>query len=102
VLSKLALFLGKGDESMSRENAHDNLAQALDFVVHVDRGTGGRRFVSEILEVAGFDGSHVTTNVVYRAGAVGEGHTMHRMSDHHATKLSRGGFDANRLGGAWR
>lgn len=102
VLSKLALFLGKGDESMSRENAHDNLAQALDFVVHVDRGTDGRRFVSEILEVAGFDGSHVTTNVVYEAGPAGEGHTMHRMSESHARKLLRGGFDATRLGGAWR
>ncbi|MGB3733312.1 MAG: ATPase, T2SS/T4P/T4SS family, partial [Ilumatobacter sp.] len=102
VLSKLALFLGKGQESMSRENAHDNLAQALDFVIHVDRGRDGRRFVSEILEVSGFDGSHVTTNLVYTAGARGEGHTMHRMSETHAQKLMRGGFDAARFGGAWR
>lgn len=102
VLSKLALFLGKGEESMSRENAHDNLAQALDFVIHVDRGTDGRRFVSEILEVSGFDGSHVTTNVVYEAGSQGAGHTMHRMSDAHTKKLLRGGFDAARFGGAWR
>jgi len=101
VLSKLALFLGKGEESMSRENAHDNLAQALDFVVHVSRGDDGRRFVSEILEVAGFDGSHVTTNLVYQYGPDG-GRTMHRMSDVHAAKLLRGGFDADRLGSAWR
>lgn len=102
VLSKLALFLGKGDESMSRENAHDNLAQALDFVIHVDRGTDGRRFVSEILEVSGFDGSHVTTNLVYEADGSGQGHTMHRMSEIHSKKLARGGFDAARFGGAWR
>ncbi|MFK8025148.1 MAG: CpaF family protein [Ilumatobacter sp.] len=102
VLSKLALFLGKGDQSMSRENAHDNLAQALDFVVHVSRGRNGRRFVSEILEVAGFDGSQVTTNVVYQAESEGHGHALHRMSDAHAAKLRRGGFEAERLGGVWR
>lgn len=101
VISKLALFLGKGDESMSRENAHDNLAQALDFVVHVDRGGDGGRFVSEILEVAGYDGSHVTTNLVYQAGPEG-GRTMHRVSQSHTSKLRRGGFDVERLGSAWR
>jgi len=101
VLSKLALFLGRGAESMSRENAHDNLAQALDFVIHVDRGTDGRRFVSEILEVAGFDGSHVTTNPVYIHGQ-GPGHTMNRMTDAKVKKLERGGFDVERFGGAWR
>ncbi len=102
VLSKLALFLGKGSEPMSRENAHDNLAQALDFVVHVDRGHDGRRFVSEILEVSGFDGSHVTTNPVYLRGEAGAGHTMHRMSEAHVRKLARGGFDASLFGGAFR
>lgn len=102
VVSKLALFLGKGDSAMSRESAHDNLSQALDFVIQCDRGVNGARFVSEVIEVAGFDGTQVTTNTIYQAGRDGVAHSMHRISEAHCRKLSRAGFDAGRLGSAWR
>jgi Flp pilus assembly CpaF family ATPase len=102
VLRKLALFLGKGADAMSRESAHDNLSQALDFVIHVDRGRDGGRFVSEVIEVAGFDGTQVTTNTIYQFDHDGGERAMHRMSESHVRKLRRVGFDPDRLGSAWR
>jgi Flp pilus assembly CpaF family ATPase len=102
VLRKLALFLGKGADAMSRESAHDNLSQALDFVIHVDRGRDGGRFVSEVIEVAGFDGTQVTTNTIYQFDHDGGEQAMHRMSESHVRKLRRVGFDPDRLGSAWR
>jgi len=101
VLNKLALFLGKGEDSMNSESAHNNLSQALDFVVHVDRGVNGQRFVSEVLEVSGFDGKQVTTQPIYTAHD-GDGHTMHRLTDSHLRKLERAGFNPDRLGQGWR
>lgn len=102
MLRKLALFLGKGEDAMNREAAHDNLSQAIDFLVHVDRGNDGRRYVSEVVEVSGFDGTQVTTNTIYEAGRDGAQQSMHRMSDQHVRKLRRVGFDPDRLGSAWR
>jgi pilus assembly protein CpaF len=56
-LDKLALYLGTGMDRLPPEVAHNQLRQAVDFVVHVDRIEGGRRVVVEVVEVAGFDGS---------------------------------------------
>lgn len=98
VLAKLALFLGKGDGAMAPAAAHNNLSMAVDFVVHVDRGTAGGRFVSEVVEIAGFDGSQVLTNTVYRAEDGDARFTM-RLTDPHVRKLQRAGFDPARLGG---
>ena len=62
----------------------------------------GRRFVSEVVEVAGFDGERCTTNTIYRATTAGEaGHAMNRVTDAHARKLDRAGFDVARLGSGW-
>ena len=66
-LDKLALFLGTGQEKIPIDAAHHQLSQAVDFLVHVDRGADGRRFVSEVVEVAGFDGQRCTTNTIYTA-----------------------------------
>ncbi len=101
-LDKLALYLGTGEDRMPLEVAHHQLSQAIDFVVHIDRGVDGRRFVSEVVEVAGFDNARVTTNTSYRAERAGEGHTMHRLTPPHRSMLRRAGFDTDRLGGGWR
>lgn len=98
-LDKLALFLGTGAEKIPIDAAHHQLSQAVDFLIHVDRGTDGRRFVSEVVEVAGFDGQRCTTNTIYTAAD--GGHTMGRLTRAHADKLSRAGFDVSELGGAW-
>ena len=102
-LDKLALFLGTGVDQIPLSAAHHQLSQAVDFLVHVDRGTDGRRFVAEVVEVAGFDGERVTTNTIYEATGPGEpGRTLNRLTDHHAAKLARAGFDQTLLGGVWR
>ena len=63
-LDKLALYLGTGDDRLPPEVAHNQLHQAIDFVVHLERGADGRRHVTEVLEVAGFDGQRCTTNTI--------------------------------------
>ena len=40
------------------------VAQALDFVVHLDQLADGRRVVVEVVEVAGFDGRRCATNTI--------------------------------------
>jgi hypothetical protein len=70
--------------------------------VHIDRGVDGRRFVSELVEVAGFDNARVMTNTIYRAERAGEGHTMLRLTPTHRDMLQRAGFDTDRLGDGWR
>ena len=37
-LDKLALYLGTGEDRLPPEVAHNQLHQAIDFVVHLDRG----------------------------------------------------------------
>ena len=100
-LDKLALYLGTGEDRLPIDVAHHQLSQAIDFVVHVDRGVGGKRFVSEIAEVAGYDAGRSTTNTIYTAED-GDGHTMQRLTQAHVTRLAAAGFDANALGGGWR
>ena len=101
-LDKLALYLGTGEDRLPVDVAHHQLSQAIDFVVHVDRGIDGQRFVSEVIEVAGFDEGRATTNVIYTASAPGEGHTMQRLTQVHRTILEAAGFEPERLGGGWR
>ncbi len=101
-LDKLALYLGTGEDRIPLEVAHHQLSQAIDFVVHIDRGTDGCRFVSELVEVAGFDNGRVMTNTIYTAERAGEGRTMHRLSPIHLAMLRHAGFDTDRLGEGWR
>ena len=102
-LDKLALYLGTGEDRLPPEVAHNQLRQALDFVVHVDRLGDGRRVVTEVVEVAGFDGSRCTLNTIAeRDRTSGEWVTMNRLTARHADALGRVGFDATRLGGGFR
>ena len=102
-LEKLALFLGTGPDQIPIDAAHHQLSQAVDFFVHLDRGQDGRRFVSEVVEVAGFDGERCTTNTIYGAEiAGGPGRAMNRVTESHAYKLARAGFDVAKLGSGFR
>lgn len=101
-LDKLALYLGTGEDRLPPEVAHSQLHQAVDFVVHVDRRADGRRLVTEVLEVAGFDGRRCTTNTIAALDSSGSVATMQRLEDRHVRMLDRAGFDAALLGGGWR
>lgn len=101
-LDKLALYLGTGEDRLPIDIAHLQLSQAIDFVVHLDRGVGGRRYVSEVIEVAGYDSGRCTTNTIYATDGDAAGHTMQRLTQTHIDRLASAGFDANELGGGWR
>jgi pilus assembly protein CpaF len=101
-LDKLALYLGTGEDRLPPEVAHNQLHQAIDFVVQVDRGTDGRRVVVEVLEVSGFDGSRCTSNTIVTHDDIGRFVTMQRLDHRHVLKLRRAGFDDALLGGGFR
>ena len=100
-LDKLALYLGTGEDRLPIDTAHHQLSQAIDFVVHLDRGPDGHRYIAEMAEVAGFDNGRCATNTIYTSSG-GEGHTMQRVSMLHAERLAAAGFDVTELGGGWR
>ena len=55
--------------------------------------------MSEVVEVSGFDGERCTTNTLYRGERAGDpGRSMNRVTESHACKLDRAGFDVSRLG----
>lgn len=102
-LDKLALYLGTGEDRLPPEVAHNQLHQALDVVVHVDRLSDGRRVVSEVLEVAGFDGHRCTLNRIAHRDRTGNGWTtMNRLTPRHADVMLEAGFDPQWLGGGVR
>ena len=102
-LDKLALYLGTGMDRLPPEVAHNQLRQAIDFVVHVDRVGDGRRVIVEVVEIAGFDGQRCTVNTIAeRDPTSGEWATMNRLTARHAATLRRAGFDPVTLGGGFR
>lgn len=101
-LDKLALYLGTGEDRLPPEVAQQQLHQAVDFVVHLDRGVDGRRRVVEVLEVAGFDGQRCTTNTIMTRNHDGQPVTMRRLEQRHAGALRRAGFDDAALGQGFR
>ena len=96
-LDKLALYLGTGEDRLPPEVAHSQLHQAVDFVVHLDRGSDGRRVLIEVVEVAGFDGQRCTTNTIATHSDNGPV-TLRRLDARHVRLLSRAGFDDAQLG----
>lgn len=99
-LDKLALLLSTGaGSSMSLEKARFQLTRAVDFVVHVDRGDSGQRFVTELLEVSGFENDQILTNPIFQSSGPGQVDSI-RPVHARVRKLIRGGFDPAQLVGA--
>ena len=101
-LDKLALYLGTGEDRLPPEVAHNQLHQAVDFVVHLDRRADGHRIVAEVLEVSGFDGRRCTTNTIVATDDNDDTVTMQRLNQRHARTLSRAGFEPALLGDGFR
>ncbi|MGI9051148.1 MAG: hypothetical protein ACR2HQ_00610 [Ilumatobacteraceae bacterium] len=70
---------------------------AVNFFVHLGRDHAGRRVVTELCEVAGWNGSEVQLNRIFVAGADGRGLPRAHLSDQRRTKLRRFGFDDHLL-----
>lgn len=97
-LEKLAEMLAQGTESsrgMELGLAKVQVSRAVDVAIHVDRGVNGRRFVSEIVEVAGYEGDQILTQQIYAADWTGKQKVMNRISTPLvAEKLRRAGYQS--------
>jgi Flp pilus assembly CpaF family ATPase len=66
--SRLATYAAQGPQPLGFEATAMLLGGAVHFVIHLDWAPDGRRVVSSVREVTGFDGQRVTSNEVYRPG----------------------------------
>lgn len=67
-IAKLALMLALSEGQLSLPVAHNLISQGVDLLVHIARDPRqGHRYVTEVVEVAGFDGEQATVNQIYRA-----------------------------------
>ncbi len=92
-LDKLAVYLGTGEDKLPMSVAHHQLSVAIDFVVHLDRSADGTRYVTEVIEVEGFDGERCTTNSIYRQLPGRRPVGSSKLSARRRDKLARAGFD---------
>ena len=70
---KLAQYVAQGSEAVEFSIAALLISDAVDFFVHLGRDRQGRRAVTEICEVAGWNGTEVQLNRVYVPGSDGRG-----------------------------
>lgn len=101
-LDKLALYLGTGEDRLPIDVAHHQLSLAVDLVVHLAQVPEGRRYVTEVVQVSGFDGQRCATNRLYRVHPRTGPQGFARLSTELATKLIDAGFDVASLAGIGR
>lgn len=70
VFTRFATYAAQAPERLSLEAAHMMIAGAVDVIIHVAK-IGGKRVLTGIREVTGYDGTQVTSNEVYRPGPDG-------------------------------
>lgn len=101
-LEKLAQMTAQGTtetRGMELLNAKETVASAVDIAIHVDRGEGGRRYVSEIAEVSGFEGGQFLTQSIYTSDWTGQRSKLARIqSPRIERKLRRGGYHGAKVG----
>ena len=67
-IAKLALMLALSEGQLSLPVAHNLISQGVDLMIHVARDPRqGHRYITEVVEVAGFDGDQASVNQIYRA-----------------------------------
>ena len=70
---KLAQYVAQGWEAVEFSIAALLISDAVDLFVHLERDRQGRRVVTEICEVAGWNGAEVQLNRIFVAGPDGRG-----------------------------
>lgn len=96
-LAKLQLYLAAGPERLPADVAQLQLSTAVDLVVQIRREAAtGRRYVSEIVQVVGFDGDRCLTSSIY-GEASGRAVVANGFDDDFAERLVAAGFDPTRL-----
>jgi Flp pilus assembly CpaF family ATPase len=105
--TRLAAYAVQGPERLPMEATNLLVANALDFVVHLDkpRGSEGHRVVSSIREIVDADDRNIISNEVYRPGPDLRATPGVPLRTETLGDLSAAGFDADafqRLGWGWR
>ena len=59
------------DSQVSVDSVRNQIANAIDIFVHLRRDAKGRRFVEEVAEMTGYDGTDYKLNYLYKAGEDG-------------------------------
>lgn len=94
VLDRIASYAAQSDR-LDFDVTHSLIAGALDFIVFLEKNphTGGVRCVTEIREVAGFDGQRVTTTPVFTAEENGRAvRSEYALTGDHRNRLASAGY----------
>jgi len=94
---KLAQYVAQGSEAVEFPIAALLISDAVDLFVHLGRDREGRRAVTEICEVAGWNGNEVQLNRLFVPGPDGRGIPQPHLTDARRTKLRSHGFDDHLL-----
>jgi Flp pilus assembly CpaF family ATPase len=94
---KLAQYVAQGSEAVEFSIAALLISDAVDFFIHLGRDRKGRRVVSEVCEVAGWNGSEVQLNRLFVAGPDGRGIPQPHLTDMRRTRLVDHGFEDHLL-----
>ena len=78
---KLAQYVAQGAEAVEFPIAALLISDAVDFFVHLGRDRQGRRVVTEICEVAGWNGAEVQLNRIFVPGPDGRGLPQPHLTD---------------------
>jgi pilus assembly protein CpaF len=94
---KLAQYVAQGSEAVEFSIAALLISDAVDLFVHLGRDRHGRRTVTEICEVAGWNGNEVQLNRLFVAGPDGRGIPQPHLTDLRRGKLVAHGFEDHLL-----
>jgi len=95
--SRMATYAAQGPQPLGFEATAMLVGGAVHFVIHLAWAPDGRRVVSSVREVTGFDGQRVTSNEVYRPGPDNRGHHAVPLREHTLQALAAVGFNPSVL-----
>lgn len=94
----------KAPEHLTPEAVAVDIAASLDWVLHVHKLRDGRRVVSSLREITGYDGAQVVSNEVFAPDEHGRAAFRTPLQDRSLDRLVDAGFDPALLevpGGGW-
>ena len=71
-LERLEMLIGLHGFSTDLHSVRRFIVSAVDMVVQMTRGAGGKRAISSVVEIAGLEGSHYSLRETYRGQGVQE------------------------------
>lgn len=93
VFARLQMYMAMTPERFDVEVTNLMIANAVHFVVHLNRLDSNERVVTSIREITGADGAMVTSNEIYAPDESGRAMPRFAPSDRTRERLERAGFD---------